>query len=361
MGIPILSFFAGAGFLDLGFEAQGFSVAWSNEFSEWFAKGFEHATSRKISDMRSITEIKAEEILDRAFGGRPPDVFGVVGGPPCPAFSVGGKNLGEFDDRGQLCRTYVKMIRSLRPSFFLLENVPGIWRTKRHRDFLLRQAFLLRADYNMDHRIVNALDYGVPQDRERFLLVGFRKDFPIPEPAGVDTAFEDDIGWFPWDVRKKYKDAKAEFGWPGMSPFGSTPDRPLGLPDDLLVGPLVCDQEALSKLPNGNDIFKAYSGRFSEVAEGDVSRKSYKRLHRWRYSPTACYGNNEVHLHPCLPRRLSVREAMRIQSVPDSYSLPPDMPLSHMFKTVGNGVPVRLGEAIAAGFRRVLDTAGCPG
>jgi DNA (cytosine-5)-methyltransferase 1 len=62
-------------------------------------------------------------------------------------------------------------------------------------------------------------------------------------------------------------------------------------------------------------------------------------LHRWRYSPTAAYGNNEVHLHPYKARRLTVAEALAIQSLPKNFQLPPTMTLSDMFKTIGNGVP----------------------
>ena len=76
------------------------------------------------------------------------------------------------------------------------------------------------------------------------------------------------------------------------------------------------------------------------IEEGDVSRKSFKRLHRWRYSPTAAYGNNEVHLHPYKVRRLSIAEVLAIQSVPPEFELPSNMSLTDMFKTVGNGVPV---------------------
>ena len=75
------------------------------------------------------------------------------------------------------------------------------------------------------------------------------------------------------------------------------------------------------------------------ISEGDDGKKSYKRLHRWRYSPTAAYGNNEVHLHPFKPRRLTVAEALAIQSLPANFELPSTMTLSNMFKTIGNGVP----------------------
>jgi len=75
------------------------------------------------------------------------------------------------------------------------------------------------------------------------------------------------------------------------------------------------------------------------IDEGDDSKKSYKRLHRWRYSPTVAYGNNEVHLHPYKTRRLSAAESMALQSLPKEFCLPPDMSLSDKFKTIGNGVP----------------------
>ena len=86
-----------------------------------------------------------------------------------------------------------------------------------------------------------------------------------------------------------------------------------------------------------------------------MSKKSYKRLHRWRYSPTVAYGNNEVHLHPYRERRLSVSEALALQSLPAEYELPNDMTLTDSFKTIGNGVPYLLAKGIAATIHDYLD------
>ena len=108
---------------------------------------------------------------------------------------------------------------------------------------------------------------------------------------------------------------------------------------------------------NANDQFYPYSEKFHQIREGDIFHKSFKRLHRWRYSPTAAYGNNEVHLHPWENRRLSVREVMRLQSVPDSYALPDDMSLSAKFKMIANGVPVKLAEFIAHSLKQFLTEA----
>ena len=78
-----------------------------------------------------------------------------------------------------------------------------------------------------------------------------------------------------------------------------------------------------------------------------MSKKSYKRLHRWRYSPTVAYGNNEVHLHPYKPRRLSAAEALALQTLPKEFELPKDMTLTDKFKTIGNGVPYLLSSGVA--------------
>jgi len=100
---------------------------------------------------------------------------------------------------------------------------------------------------------------------------------------------------------------------------------------------------------NSQDFFTPRGGlsKILVIAEGDVSKKSYKRLHRWRYSPTVAYGNNEVHLHPYKARRLSAAEALALQTLPKEFVLPPDMTLTDKFKTIGNGVPFVLANGIA--------------
>ena len=108
------------------------------------------------------------------------------------------------------------------------------------------------------------------------------------------------------------------------------------------------DQNHVLNHPNGHDIFAIKNEeRYTTIPEGESRGKSFKRLHRWKYSPTAAYGNNEVHLHPYLPRRISVAEALAIQSLPEWFELPQEIPLSSKFKMVGNGVPYLLALGIA--------------
>ena len=94
--------------------------------------------------------------------------------------------------------------------------------------------------------------------------------------------------------------------------------------------------------------------KFDTIKAGDTSRKSFKRLHRYSYSPNAAYGNNEVHLHPTERRRISVAEALSLQSVPREYSFPDDMSLTDKFKAVSNGVPVLLAESMATAIAKFL-------
>jgi len=381
--VPILSFFTGLGLLDLGFHQAGFESIWHNEFSSDFVKGFQYGmeslgfsgSAAEIQNSQSIVGVGPNQILKDAFGtAGKPDLLGIIGGPPCPDFSVGGKNRGQEGDLGRLSQTYVSRILEIRPTFFLFENVPGLLRTSKHRAFLHNLLMQLAPHYRLDLRVVSALEYGVPQDRERLIIVGLRNTWLRRNDRRVDRHQSPDLliehardgidsgnllnlqkHWMPWDRFRTHPGAKIKYQWPDTSPFGLNPTCSPGLPKDLMVGPLICNQQHLSTLANGTECFVPYSQRFKSVAEGDVSKKCFKRLHRWRYSPAAAYGNNEVHLHPTEPRRLTVREAMQIQTVPENFALPPEMTLTSKFKTIGNAVPVRLAEAMARSLKDVIN------
>lgn len=382
--VPILSFFTGAGFMDIGFAQQGFKSVWHNEYYAPFraafetgmqSMGFEGAES-KIQNPDSIVDVGPSQIQKEAFlGKKAPALFGMIGGPPCPDFSVAGKNRGHQGDNGKLTEVYVNRIREIFPDFFVLENVPGLLRTAKHRISLIAILEKLNVQYVVDLKILNSLEYGVPQDRERVFVVGFkRKWFRKKYSSDVcervfrralffrdleTITVKDVLGafphWFPWPVDHRYREAKRRFDWPAEpSPFGGNPDVPENCPRELMVGTYICSEDRFN-LANSQEWFRPKSEKFSEIQEGAVAKKCFKRLHRYRYSPAAAYGNNEVHLHPTEARRLSVREAMMIQSVPDDYRLPEDMTLTAKFKTIGNGVPVKLAAAVASSIRNVLE------
>ncbi|MBM7841620.1 DNA cytosine methyltransferase [Herpetosiphon giganteus] len=359
--IPILSFFTGAGFLDLGFKQVGFQPIWSNEANPFFVRGFEYAMSQlfktadsiKITNTTSIADITSDQIRYEAFGAQsPPDIFGIIGGPPCPDFSIGGKNRGHEGDNGKLSLVYIQQILALQPTFFVFENVPGLISTKKHRVFFERLKSLLSPKYTLSMRVLNALEFGVAQDRPRVFLIGILHEWMNAHVDQHSSISQDD--WFPWPTDPRYNDAKNRFLWPTTSPFGSEPDQPIGIPSELMVNHWIGDTNSLTQLPNGGETFTPHSDKFMRIAEGDVWSRSFRRLHRWRYSPTVAYGNNEVHLHPIYPRRLTVREALRLQSIPDTYVLPSNIALTHKFKMISNGVPLILAQKVAEACWKLL-------
>ncbi|MDR6884314.1 DNA cytosine methyltransferase [Bacillus sp. 3255] len=358
-GIPVLSFFTGAGFLDIAFIQAGFNPLWTNECNPYFVRGYAHGMTlltgveTRISNITPIEHVGPNQIMLEAFGkGVRPELFGIIGGPPCPDFSVGGKNKGREGEKGKLSQVFINRIIEIQPTFFLMENVPGFMRTAKHKEFFLELISQLSKDYLIDYSIINALEAGVPQDRERLFVAGFHRKWIKSKTRKKNVPIIDN--WFPWKDNLPFPNAKSMYSWPSVSPFRAEPPRPDGIPAELMVGSYINDTHVTENLPNGRDVLIPKSSKLFDIAEGDVSRKSFKRLHRWRYSPTAAYGNNEVHLHPFEPRRLTVREALRIQTVPDIYALPRSMPLTMKFKTISNGVPVKLGFVIAQSIKKVI-------
>ncbi|MEG4280542.1 DNA cytosine methyltransferase [Microcoleus sp. MON1_C1] len=364
----IFSFFSGSGFLDLGFESIGFNVAYVNEIFPPFMQAYRYSRQCLNLPLPEYGYCEGEEAdVTRLLGGEPAfrlrelmqdarkhhDIVGFIAGPPCPDFSIGGKNRGGEGDKGKLSASYIELICQQQPDFFLFENVKGLWRTKQHKifyDALKNQ--LADSGYVFAERLINAIEYGVPQDRERIILIGFRKN--LVKNLGISLEEKSPMlaeSLFPWQSQVLYP--KSEFfshPWPERTAFaddGFVP-CPDGIPQDLTVEFWFQKNDVLNH-PNAKHYFQPKAGlkRFASVDEGDDSKKSFKRLHRWRYSPTACYGNNEVHLHPYKLRRLSVAETLAIQSLPKDFALPAKMTLTNMFKTVGNGVPYLAAQGIA--------------
>ncbi len=284
---------------------------------------------------------------------------GFIGGPPCPDFSIAGKNRGKSGSHGKLSAIYTKLIRQQKPDFFLFENVKGLWKTKSHREFYEELKLRLQKNgYVLTERLINALEYGVPQDRDRIILVGFRKEL-IPLNL-LDSSQKNMLisNIFPWDDFIKYPREKifAKYKLVENLYFKPITKKPWGIPEDTTVE-YWFKKNSVTKHPNAKHYFIPRQGlpRFKKVIEGDVSRKSFKRLHRWRYSPTVAYGNNEVHLHPYKDRRLSAAEALSLQSLPKQFVFPDTMTLSQMFKAIGNGVPYVAAKGVACSVNKFLN------
>jgi DNA (cytosine-5)-methyltransferase 1 len=361
--IPILSFYSGGGFLDMGFEQAGFETVWSNEVDPVFAKlhsagitswrkSIGNGVKAEIFNTKSITDISSEEILSEAFPDGKPENFGMIGGPPCQDFSMNGSLKGFEGDRGKLTIIYFEKILELKPTFFVMENVTGLIKRGETKEFLQTLLKRVEVEYFVDHEKLNALEFGVPQYRERIFFVGIKKS-----KIDVEIINQSPFGkWFPFPVDEKYLNATNKYKWATPVSFGMNLKKPGDLPIELCVENCLVPIQEMNSTPNSKEFFNLYvsDNVLKAIGEGETNRPSFKRLHRYKFSPTACYGNNEVHLHPYQNRRLSVRETLRIQGVPDTYVLPAELPLSKKFKMIGNGVPVPMAKAVADSLKKFL-------
>lgn len=365
--LSIFSFFSGAGFLDLGFETEGFIIDFVNEFNESFLDAYKFSRKKMnfgepkygyfCGDITELLQGKRKiDLLNKISNNRENNLIGFIGGPPCPDFSVAGKNKGISGQNGRLTNIYKRVILTFQPDFFVFENVKGLWSTKKHREEYdkIKKSFS-RKGYVYTDKLVNALEYGVPQDRERIILFAIKYNLLNDDKKIARKILKSN---FNWGNKPEYSlDRIKAIEWPNASPF--LLDSKTKLPDSIIRELTVeywFQKNNVYNHYNKDDYFKPKSkDRFCKIQEGDVSKKSFKRLHRWRYSPTAAYGNNEVHLHPYKARRISVAEALAIQSLPKEFEIPKTLSKSEMFKTIGNGVPFLLSKGIAREIKRFID------
>lgn len=349
--INVCSFFSGLGFLDLGFEKSGFSVRMANEYHKPFLDAYIFARDNLNHKSETQFFCKSVEELRKRKGSIDSDIIKnivksgetiFIGGPPCPDFSVGGKNRGQEGENGRLSQTYVDIICDYKPTAFLFENVKGLWRTKRHREFYESLKVQLESNgYVFTERLTNSLEFGAAQDRDRIILIGVQKKFL------KKNGFED-LRHFDWEENMKH---------PGLRDLDAAKSKQI----DFTKNPELTvqywfDANKVETHPNASHCFvpRAALAKFQVIEEGDDSKKSFKRLHRYRYSPTAAYGNNEVHIHPTKARRISAAEALAIQSLPQDFELPQNMTLTNMFKGIGNGVPFVLSLGLAKSIKKQI-------
>ena len=323
--MDVISLFSGCGGLDLGFKQVGFNIVWANEFDRYIHETFETNFPETTLDKRSIRDIPSEDI---------PACIGMIGGPPCQSWSEAGALRGIEDERGQLFYEFIRVLRAKKPLFFLAENVEGML-APRHAEALENIKDLFRkSGYNLSFKLLNAKDYGVPQDRKRVFFIGYREDlnmtFEFPEPIKERETLFDAI----YDLR--------------------TLAVPQGCPE---------------KYPNHS----YHTGGFSSIY---MSRNRVRAWHEPAFTVQASARHTAI--HPDSPkmikvdrdrfdfanedyRRLTVRECARIQTFPDSFKfLYKD--INTGYKMIGNAVPVKLAKVLASKIQediKVLEEDKC--
>jgi DNA (cytosine-5)-methyltransferase 1 len=359
-----IDLFAGAGGMSLGFEQAGFDIAAAVEIDPIHCATHEYNFPHAPVICASAIDLTGAEIRQRAnLADRDIDV--VFGGAPCQGFSLMGKRILD-DPRNQLVFHYVRLVQELHPKYCVLENVRGLTIGK-HASFLRELIEELEAigyQVLLPYRVLNAADYGVPQDRRRLFLVAARRDLPLPMyPLALNqkvTAWEA-IGDLPNAddfVELQHSDA-VPCHWKTVSDYGKTLrgfDRDL---DDYSY-PRLFDRNLLTSSLRTAHTNKSRQ-RFTETKPGQTEQISrFRKLDPEGLCNTLRAGTDSARgahtsprpIHPYLPRLITVREAARLHSYPDWFRF--HKTKWHGCRQIGNSVPPLLAKALAGEIVKVL-------
>jgi DNA (cytosine-5)-methyltransferase 1 len=328
---PLLSLFCGPGGLDLGFREAGFSTELAFDIDDECVRTFNenHAEpSQPVAYARDITKLPLEE-MDQLYGDKL-NPIGVIGGPPCQSFSVSNVHQRDDDPRHDLPLAYAALLDKLNRrfplSFFVFENVPGLLGERHKTRYENFKALFVKGGFEIFETILNAEKFGVPQVRPRVIIVGINR---MLHPNAKWRWPEPELGC------QTVRDAIAHLPEPIQNDRGLTPAKFSVHPNHWCMVPRS----------------KKFRTKGSLV-EGQAWGRSFRTL-RWdEPSWTVAYGNREVHVHPQGHRRLSIYEAMRLQSFPDWYVFTGN--ISAQTRLVSEAVPPRMAWHLAVAIRRNL-------
>jgi len=344
---PIVSLFSGGMGLDIGMEKAGLHVAISQDFDKWCSETIRANNHKAVEgDIRSLIDNDPScDFLLKAADVKRENVFAVVGGPPCQAYSTAGKRKGEEDERGQLYQQFIHVVNSIKPRFFIMENVKGLMSmlvdkdtsSEKHLlDIILKE--FKRMGYHTVYGILDAVHYGTPQFRERLVIIGSRDNEAIYLPMPTHFHFHQnaDMRW------KTLGNAIMNLKEPG----------PAGKISPKLIPYLQMVSEG------GN--WKSLPQHVVEEAMGGAYKSGggkvgfYRRLNFNEPSPTLVTSPSQKATMLCHPRELrplSVKEYARIQGFPDSWVFKGS--IANCYKQIGNAVPIPLGKAIGEMLKSV--------
>lgn len=329
--MKVISLFSGCGGLDLGFEKAGFEIPIANEFdsSIWATFKANHPKTELIEgDIRNIKETDF-----------PSDVDGIIGGPPCQSWSEAGTLRGINDARGKLFFDYIRILRKVKPKFFLAENVSGML-ANRHSEAVQNILQMFKdSGYDVSLTLVNAKDYGVAEERKRVFYIGFRQDLNIDFKFPIGSTVEDDKKFTLKDIIWDLKDT-------------AIPAAPKNHHNKSAV--------------NNNEY---YVGDYSPIF---MSRNRVKSWNEQAYTVQA--SGRQCQIHPNAPkmvkiaenkcefvkgkeelyRRMSIREVARIQGFPDDFKFIYEN-VDDGYKMIGNAVPVNLAYEIGIAIKKELE------
>ena len=323
----LLSLFSGAGGLDKGFANAGFNIKVSNDIDKVTFDTYEKNFPKTRHIRGSIVNLTSEDINDQ--------FDGIIGGPPCQSWSEAGSQRGIDDPRGKLFFEYIRILKIVKPKFFLAENVSGILHQKHSEALNSITSQFADCGYNIKYELLNAYDHGVPQTRKRVFIIGIRDDI------NTDFIFPEKVD--PTN-RRNLHDAIS--------------DLPKSIPAKDKNFTNYNFKKLVTNEVTNNEFM---TGGFSTIF------MSRNRVRGWdEPSFTIQAGGRHAPIHPDAPkmvkhgkndfrfvkehldkyRRLSVRECARVQTFPDDFVFHYKQ-VADGYKMIGNAVPVLLAEVIA--------------
>ena len=338
--MKIIDLFCGIGGLSLGFEQAGFEVCAAVDMWADAVKTYNHNRKEKVAKVISVEDFNEKELSSIIATEK---ITGIIGGPPCQGFSTVGKR--EIDDpRNKMYLEFYKAVKLVNPDFFVIENVKGMLTLNKGafvKD-LLKRFGEDGLGYTISYQLLNAADYGIPQNRYRVFYVGIKnKKFVFPEPFDYKLTAKDGISDLEGATQEKYgSEPQNDF----QRAMRGNIKKPLNQDYTTHTEKTI---SIISQVPDGGNIRDLPE----EIWHVRKYNKAFERMGTFKPSNTIDTGHRN-YFHYSEPRIPTVRESARIQSFPDSFEILGTR--GSQYKQVGNAVPLMLSKIIAERIKTEL-------
>lgn len=366
-----IDLFAGCGGMTLGFKQAGFTSIFASDIDENCEKTFRYNFPKTPYLRKDITEFEKGEV-DGLLEGKIPDV--IIGGPPCQGFSLANKNRGKIKDdpRNKLFYHFVKFINWYSPKAFVMENVKGLLSMSNGEVIkTIVEAFESAGQgYNVKYKSLTASDYGVPQNRDRVIIIGIRKDLGIEPSFPVKNSILLSV----YDAISDLPQIEAGQGCE-FSPYSTEATNDYqrlmrvdskGVSNHIAMKHTKRLLERFAAIKTGQSLIDVFDTH-GPVKRGNANEKSdikfsqnNLRVDGNKPAPTVAASFQSNFIHPDLNRNFTAREAARLQSFPDSFifqgmrtKMSWEKGLSQ-YQQIGNAVPVLFAKAIAENLKTQL-------
>lgn len=369
-----IDLFSGCGGMTLGFKMAGFTSILASDIDENCQKTINTNFPEIPFICKDITQITKEEV-DSIIGDKRPDV--IIGGPPCQGFSLANKNRNKIKDdpRNKLFYHFVKFIDWYSPSAFVMENVKGLLSMQNGKviSTIIEEFSNAGAGYNVVKKVLCAKDYGVPQSRERVILIGIRKDLDIiptfPEPKTTEITVDMAISDLPQIGSGEGEEVMAYSIEPQNEYQRLMRANATHIRNHIAMKHTPRLIERFAAIKPGQSLLDVWETH-GAVKRGSPSEKSNakfsqnnQRVFGNKPAPTIAASFQSNFIHPYLNRNFTAREGARLQSFPDDFifegmrtKMSWEKGLSQ-YQQIGNAVPVLLARAIAQNLYNQLMSA----